>query len=64
MQDFNLALRSHRKPPKTTELSINCLTVHFNQVISYLRLIDSQLFVNIPMYRTTVPNLQPRISTV
>ena len=47
MKDINSALRSHRKPDKP-ELYQLIVIVNFNQVISYRRLIETRLIVNIP----------------
>ena len=47
MKDINSALCSHRKPAKP-ELYQLIVVVNFNQVISYRRLIENRLIVNIP----------------
>ena len=49
------ALRSHRKPAKP-EMYQLIVVVHFNQVISYLRLIENRLIVNIPSSLSPVHN--------
>ena len=47
MQDINAALRSHRKPAKP-EFHQLIVVVNFNRIISYRRLIENRLIVNIP----------------
>ena len=47
MKDINSALRSHRKPAKPEFYQL-IVVVNFNRVISYRRLIENRLIVNIP----------------
>ena len=62
MKDLNSALDSHRKPAKPQFYQL-IVVVNFNRPISYQRLIENRLIVNIP---TTDPNFRilPRVKSL